>query len=110
MTGQLPNSNKTGAAMAWQESYVFRADGTFTKARQQGNQLTQAGGTFAYQDLSDGKYVVLNYEAASPIIGTCTGEPTETLAVKAKDTLVGTWLACDGPGLEYRKVNPGRAK
>ena len=48
--------------------------------------------------------MVLTYAAASPIIGACTTEPKETLALKNDDTLVSTWQNCDGPGLEYQKV------
>ncbi len=53
MTGQIPNSATAGAAMAWQETYVLHADGTFTKTRQQDQQLAQAQGTFAVHQLAD---------------------------------------------------------
>ena len=105
MTGQLPGSTKTGADMFWQETYVFQADDTFAKKRQQGNQVVEARGTFSVKHFSDGPYAVLAYAAANPIIGSCTPTTwTETLAIKADDTLVSTWRACDGPGLEYQKV------
>ena len=107
LTGQMPGYIKTGADLPWQETYVFQADGTFTKTRQQGPAVAGARGTFAVQDFSGSPYAVLTYAAPSPLIGSCTAsQGTETLAVRADDTLVSTWQACDGPGLEYKKV-PG---
>ena len=104
-TGQLPGSTRTGADMVFQETYVFQADGTFVKKRQQGNQALEARGTFSVQHLSDGPYAVLAYAAANPIIGSCTQTTwIETLIIKTDDTMVSTWQACDGPGLEYQKV------
>ncbi|MBF9239280.1 hypothetical protein I2I05_17950 [Hymenobacter sp. BT683] len=106
MTGQLVGSRRTGADLPWQETYVFRADGTFLKTRRHGAQRTEARGTFAVQDLPDGRYAVLVYAAASPLIGSCTATAlTETLAFQADGTLASTWQACDGPGLAYQHVN-----
>ena len=90
--------------MTWQESYVLQADGTFKKTRRQSDQTLEASGTYSFQDLSDGKYLVLVYAADNSIIGNCTAELKEVLAVRADDTLAGTWQACDGPGLQYKKV------
>ncbi|UOQ68339.1 hypothetical protein [Hymenobacter volaticus] len=105
LTGQIPNYIKTGADLPWQETYVFQGDSTFTKTRQQGDQLLQASGTFSLRNFSDGQYATLTYAAANSIIGSCTTSILkETLVIKANDTLVSTWLACDGPGLEYKRV------
>ena len=104
-TGQTPGYPLTGADLPWQETYVFQADGTFRKTRQQSDQRVEARGTFSVQDLPDGRYAVLAYAAASPIIGSCTASALiETLAFQADETLVSTWQACDGPGLAYKKV------
>jgi hypothetical protein len=111
LTGEMPSYVKTGTDLPWQETYVFRADSTFTKTRRQGDQATEASGTFALQDFSDGQYVVLTYDTMSSIIGSCTTvELKENLALKADDTLVSTWRACDGPGLEYKKVKQDQSK
>jgi hypothetical protein len=111
LTGQIPNFVRTGADLPWQETYVFNADSTFKKTRQQGDQVTEASGTFTLQDFSDGQYVVLTYNTASNIIGTCTPtELKETLVLETDDTLVSTWQACDGPGLEYKKVKQVQTK
>ncbi|UOG77301.1 hypothetical protein MTX78_23430 (plasmid) [Hymenobacter tibetensis] len=110
MRGQVPNVVQTGANLPWQEAYTFQADSTFTKTRQQDGHVAEAHGTFSYLNLSDGPYVVLTYAAPNSLIGACTTEPKETLAVKADGTLSSTWQACDGPGLEYKKVQQSRVK
>ncbi|WP_375436394.1 hypothetical protein [uncultured Hymenobacter sp.] len=105
LTGQIPNYIKTGADLPWQETYVFQADSTFTKTRQQGQQIAEARGTFSVRNFSDGQYTILTYAAANSLIGSCTTQALqETLVFRANDTLVSTWQACDGPGLEYKKV------
>ena len=110
LTGSIPGYVKTGADLPWQETYVFRADGTFSKTRRQSNAVVVARGTFAVQDFSDGPYAVLTYAVASPIIGSCSANlGTETLVIRADDTLVSTWRVCDGPGLEYQKVKAAPA-
>jgi hypothetical protein len=106
MTGQIPNSATTGAAMAWQETYVLQADGTFSKTREQDQQRAEARGTFAVQQLADAPYLVLTYAAPSPLIGSCTAELQEVLALRGEETLLSTWQACDGPGLVYAKRKP----
>lgn len=105
MTGQIPNSEVTGANMEWQESYMLNSDGTFTKYRERSGILTEASGTFAFKDLSGGKYLELTYESDNDIIGSCYSEPSESLWLKSKNKLMGTWSYCDGPGLEYRRVD-----
>jgi hypothetical protein len=111
ISGQIPNFILTGADLTWQETYVFNADNTFKKTRKQDDQVTEASGTFALQDFSDGQYVVLTYDAMSSIIGSCTRvELKETLVLKTDDTLVSTWQACDGPGLVYKKVKQDQSK
>jgi hypothetical protein len=106
LTGSIPGYVKTGADLPWQETYVFHADSTFLKTRRQGSQRVEARGTFSLQRFPDGRYAVLTYAAASSIIGSCTASRLkETLALKSDNTLVSTWQACDGPGLEYKKVN-----
>jgi len=105
LTGQIPGYIKTGADLPWQETYVFQADSTFSKTRQQGSNVVVAHGTFSVQNFSDGQYAFLTYAAASSIIGSCTPSTRqETLVIKADETLVSTWRACDGPGLDYKKV------
>jgi len=103
MTGDIPNSETTGASMDWQESYQLNSDGTFTKSRNRDGKLTEGTGTFVFQDLSGGKYLELTYLSDTDIVGSCSGNRTEGLWLKS-DKLVGTWSYCDGPGLEYERV------
>jgi len=104
MTGQIPNSETTGANMAWQEFYLLRADSTFIKSRERNGQVTEASGSYTTVTLADGKYLNLAYETDNSIIGNCTPEPTEELAFISQDKLISSWQACDGPGLEYSRI------
>lgn len=105
MSGNLANvPPTTGSEMAWQEYYLLNADSTFTKSRNQNDLITEASGTYAFVVLSDGDYLELNYQIDNNLIGNCTAEAKEYLFLHSEHTLVGTWSACDGPGLVYEKV------
>jgi hypothetical protein len=93
----------TGADMQWQEFYLLKADGTFTKSRTEGDAVSEATGTYEIEELSDGNYLQLTYGASNELIGNCTGEPKELLRFESENTLSGTWWACDGPGLIYER-------
>ncbi|UOG72884.1 hypothetical protein MTX78_12170 [Hymenobacter tibetensis] len=105
-TSSWTNTVVTGANLPYQEKYVFQADSTFTKTRQEGDQTTEASGTFSVRTFSDGQYATLTYPEASNLIGSCTTiSLKEHLALKSNDTIRNTWEACDGPRLEYKRVN-----
>ena len=103
MTGQLAGSETIGSDMAWQEFYFLNSDGTFIKSREQDGVIREGYGKFLFEDLSDGKYLILTYETYNEIIGNCTPDLKEVLALKSYNRLVGTWSACDGPGLLYER-------
>ena len=105
MNGQIPNSETTGKDMDWQEYYLLNSDGTFTKHREIGEKITEISGIFIYKDLSDGKYIEFNYKVENEIIGSCSSKLSEVLRVKSESKLLGTWLACDGPELEYDRFH-----
>jgi len=106
MNGSIPNSETTGAAMEWQEYYLLNSDGTFKKLRERDGALTEVSGTYVYEDLKDGKYLILTYGANNSLIGSCTSsELKETLWLKPGNKLWSTWSYCDGPGLEYQGEN-----
>lgn len=105
MSGSMINSVTTGAAMEWQESYLFKNDGTFEKSRIRNTVETKAVGTYTMVHYQDGKYLELIYANDSEIIGSCYGNLKEVLYFATNTTLSGTWNACDGPGLEYKKVD-----
>ncbi len=94
----------TGNNMEWQEYYLLQSDNTFTKVRERDGTTREASGTYEYVTLSDGEYLELTYPSENDLIGNCTSEPKEHLFVEPEDKLVGTWQACDGPGLVYEKV------
>ena len=68
MTGQIPNSETTGTNMEWQEFYLLTSNATFIKSRERDGILTEESGNFSFEDLSDGKYLVLTYETDNTII------------------------------------------
>lgn len=105
MSGSMINSVTTGTAMDWQESYSFNNDGTFTKSRTRNTVKTTVSGTYTTQNNSDLLYLELTYPKDSEIIGSCYGNLKEELYFSVSTTLSNTWRNCDGPGLDYEKVN-----
>lgn len=107
MTGNIPNSEMTGANMNWQETILLNSDSTFLKTREQNNATTQAFGTYSFSAIDNEAYSIqlnLYYDAANGLVGNCFSEPLrETYLLAAKCKLIGTWSWCDGPGLEYEK-------
>lgn len=106
MYGQIPNSETEGDKMEWQESYILNSDGTFTKSREYDGKKTSASGTFVFKEQKpDGTFVELTFEKTNSLIGSCySSSLKEILWMKSDNYIVGTWSYCDGPGLEYRRV------
>jgi hypothetical protein len=105
MSGSIPNSESTGTAMEWQEYYLLNNDGTFTKSRIRNKIETKVTGTYTTIHYQYGKYLELTYLNDNEIIGNCFGDLKEHLYFKANNNLSSDWSACDGPGLEYQKVD-----
>ena len=104
MTGSMQNSETTGTEMAWQEFYLFNNDGTFTKSRIRNAITTTISGTYTTQNDTEALYLELTYPNNSEIIGSCYGTQKETLYLNSNNTLSSTWSHCDGPGLDYKKL------
>ena len=107
MYGQIANSETKGTDMAWQEFYVLNSDGTFIKSRVLSGVTTEASGTFSFDPAPNEKCLTLSFKTNSPIIGSCTSIAlTESLCIKTntKNTMISSWAACDGPGLEYERI------
>jgi hypothetical protein len=104
-SGSIPNSEATGTAMEWQEFYLFNNDGTFIKSRVRNGVKTTASGTYTTQNYPEGMYLELTYSKDNELIGNCFSNLIEGLYIKANNTLSSNWSACDGPGLEYQKVD-----
>ena len=103
MTGSLNGSEKSGRYLDWQEFYLFKADGTFLKSRVQDGIRTSVTGTFVREDTEDEHLLILTFDEASEIIGSCDPELKESLILLSSSLLISSWPACDGPGLEYRR-------
>lgn len=106
MTGNISNvPPSVGSNMTWQEWYLLYPNSTFTKTRERDNVIKEETGTYAIVTLSDGKYLELEYKAKNDLVGNCTSEAKELLKINSENEMIGTWLACDGPGLLYKKVD-----
>lgn len=97
------NATATGAAMEWQEYYLFSADGTFQKIRTRDSVVTKAAGTFevAEYENDDTDYLELSYTEGLELIGNCFDNQNEVLMYRSVTEISNTWMACDGPGLDY---------
>ena len=106
MTGQMSDEPPSkGEDMSWQEFYVLNADKTFTKQREHNGEVTESKGTYTFSNSEDENLLILKHNLPSQIIGNCTGDNTETLSFdKKKSNFIGTWWACDGPGLFYKRI------
>lgn len=105
MSGSMSgNEQTTGDNMDWQEQYILEEDLSFTKSRKINNQTIEEQGSYRILTLSDGDYLEFNYTSNASIIGNCNTEAKEILKLEENDKLVGTWWACDGPGLFYDRV------
>lgn len=103
MTSQIPNSERTGESMEWQEYYLLKSDGTFLKRRERDGIKYDASGKFQFITITDGTLLELTHDTKNQIIGNCYSNQTEQLYLKSADKLVGTWQMCDGPRLEYER-------
>ena len=107
MYGQTANSEEKGTDMAWQEFYLLNSDGTFIKSRERSGVTTEASGTYLSDPTPNEKCITLTFKTNSSIIGSCTTIAlTESLWTKTTTTnkMIGGSAACDGPGLEYERI------
>ena len=104
ITGQLADSEVSGQEMEWQEYYYLNANGTFKKTRERDGKGFEAKGSYEYIDENGERFLKLKFQDDSEIIGSCYGDQTEYLWIVSDTKMQGTWLACDGPGLEYERI------
>ncbi len=102
-TGQIPNSEKTGENMEWQEYYLLNSDGTFIKHRERNGINYDAGGRFKFISIASETMLELTHDTENAIIANCYSHQTEELWLKSGNKLIGTWQMCDGSGLEYER-------
>lgn len=105
MSGRIANSETTGSAMEWQEYYSFNGDGSFAKSRTRNGVKTEISGSYIITKIQEESFLELTYKTESEIIGSCYGNDKEELHILPNATLSSTWKNCDGPGLEYKKMN-----
>ena len=105
MSGTIPNSETTGTAMEWQETYLLNTDGTFQKSRNRDGVITDISGTYKLINNSTESLLELNFNSESEIIGSCTSNTKETMNIQSETIFLSSWNACDGPGLRYEKID-----
>jgi len=101
MTGQIPNCEKVGDEMEWQEFYVLNNDGSFVKNRARNGVVTEVTGVFSLFENLNQTFYELVFTTDNDIISSCS-QGVETLWLVDSVTINSTWLNCDGPGLEYK--------
>lgn len=104
ITGSWSNSVSTGSNMDWQEHYILKSDGTFTKHREQDGASFDVSGTFSIVENSEAKFIELVHEVNNEIIVNCYSDESESLRLKSGINLINTAHACDWPKLEYKRV------
>ncbi|NHF58045.1 hypothetical protein FK220_001745 [Flavobacteriaceae bacterium TP-CH-4] len=105
MTGSIANvPPTTGEDLEYQETIRLHSDGTFTKIREYDGVTLQASGAFEVVEKSDGDYLILTFPEKNALVGNCSNEPKEWFRFDSDTKLIGTWWACDGPGLFYDRV------
>lgn len=105
MTGSFNGSETTGSDMEWQETYRLNTENnTFIKLRLFNEDIFEATGTYTYKTIEGQDFIEFTYYEDASIISNCTGDLKEALLIlEDGQKLKGTWSACDGPGLEYRR-------
>lgn len=103
MSGNYKGSETTGNDMAWQEYYIFDPIGTFKKSRTKDEVTSEANGTFEVVEFENDSehYLLLTFESGKELVGNCGDGVNELLMYKSPTKISSTWLACDGPGLDY---------
>lgn len=104
MTGSIEGSERVGQEMAWQESYLFKSDGSFLKTRITAGESVTASGNYIYE--SEHRNFLLDYAQTKNITGSCFSDAQEQLYFnEERDILMSTWRECDGPGLFYERID-----
>ena len=105
MFGQTPNSMTEGVDMEWQEAYILNDDKTFIKSRERNDIISEVSGTFVFKESVEGTFLILTHESVNELIDNCySNSLVEVLRVTSNSDMKGTSNYCDGPGLEYKRI------
>ncbi|HSF53430.1 MAG TPA: hypothetical protein VLA71_06740 [Algoriphagus sp.] len=103
-------ATKVEDELDYQQTYQFRADGTFTKIQKMDDIVREAKGSYSTEQpeavaLEAGARlnVILNFTEGEELAGDCFGPNLENLVLNRNNELRNSWSACDGPGLTYEK-------
>ena len=105
--GNIANTKSlSGDNLPYKETYTLNKDSSFIKIRIN-NELTQkASGTFTIEKFDNYSHFVFKYSIKNDLIGSCVIiELKEHLTIKSNSNIYNNaWQACDGPVLEYERV------
>ncbi|MCB0455883.1 MAG: hypothetical protein KDC62_10875 [Aequorivita sp.] len=102
MIGSNGVSN-VGESMEWREYYVFNDDATFLKHRFDGVSTAEVQGAYTTQTESDGSITHELTFTDQNLVGSCESNLVEYLILN-NQLLKNTWEICDGPRMEYLRV------
>lgn len=106
ISAAMTNSEQTGNDMEWQEYYLLNSDSTFLRSRDRDGETIEKSGTFSFEvNESEELQLILTYNEANDLIGSCYGSnKEEELWVKSNTEMQNRWMECDGPGLHYKRI------
>jgi opacity protein-like surface antigen len=98
-----------GTEDAYEQTYQFRKDGTFTKTLKVEDVVSKGNGNYSTTpeyNLSSADVklrVFLEFVGGDDLAGDCNGPESEELILRNNNQLINTWSECDGPSLTYEK-------
>jgi len=104
MSAGMAGAEKSGGDMEWQETLTLLPEKQFLRTRSSTNGETTAKGNYEILNEGEETFLVLTYLSQNSLIGNCSGDLKEHYHMVGKNTLTGTWGACDGPTLTFTKA------
>ncbi|WP_417884862.1 hypothetical protein [Zunongwangia sp.] len=100
-SAMIPNA-EVEKDLDYNESYTFYEDHTFQKKSNVEGEVHIAEGVFS---INDSEIIMLEYGEESNLIANCSSRSKIENLNFSEDQLVnGSWVACDGPYLYYKRI------
>jgi hypothetical protein len=107
LTTGLSGESLEGDEISFEETYVFRQDGTFSKSYKSDSFQGAGKGTFIVEETGDGELIRLSYDSEIGELSQCSRENLETINISEDSTTLRNvaCIAFDGPGLYYQRID-----
>jgi hypothetical protein len=107
LTTGLSGESLEGDEISFEETYVFRQDGTFSKSYKSESFQGTGQGTFIVEETGDGELIRLSYDSQVGELSQCSRENRETINISEDRTTLRNvaCIAFDGPGLYYQRID-----